>query len=70
MKHRDQRRFVITQTIRDAKGKPISIRGHLIGPGPRSVISIHRKVAADIARQVNRRATGRFVWWPGLFNSA
>lgn len=58
----DQRRFVTARTVRDPKGKPISITGHLIGSGPRSVVSMQRKLVMEMFSQFNRQAKGRFAW--------
>lgn len=66
MASHDQRRFIVTRTQRDAKGKPIAIFGHLIGSGKRSVSTMQRKAQVNLIHNLRRMAVGRFNWWPNL----
>lgn len=45
-------------------------RGHWIGPGERSLITLHKKVIKDHFNQIARRNRGRYAWgWvKGGFN--
>lgn len=63
---RDQRRLVIT-CWKKVGASILPTHGHLIGPGKRSVDTIHRKLHKHMAAQIKRAAMGRHVWWPNLF---
>ncbi len=39
---------------------------HQIGPGRRSVVTIHRRIEADQKRQLLRYMRGRYCWDPSI----
>lgn len=42
------------------------MRTHLIGPGRRSVLTIHREIEKDKIRNLYRAVRGRYCWDPSI----
>ena len=60
-------RFVVTRTVTvrhplTGRTEVIPVAGHLIGPGCKSVLTMHRRIEKDRANQQARKARGRFAW--------
>lgn len=68
-------RFIVTKSVPveipiikngkriGTKRQTLPIAGYWIGPGKRSVLTLHRRLKKELERQAERHHQRRFVWW-------